>query len=330
MTNLRRRTMIVPLAIALVTACSASSEPMGGASGGSSGESGGAGGGTGGTPGGSGGAGGTMAGNGTGGTVGANGTGGTAGASGTGGASGAGGALAHFSFFATSLKAMRMLSGNENGFGGDLHYGQANGLAGADMICSDIAEMSMPGSSAKQWRAFLSTVSNPSQVNAKDRIGTGPWYDRTGRLIASTLTALLMQRPGDASAAIRNDLPNENGIANHNPDGTGQVDNHDFLTGTGTDGNLYKPSSGGMGPTRAGSLTATCYDWTSNMQAANMGPWCGHSWGAQSGQDWKSSLAEGGCGAGVNLIEMGGPQRGVYTVGTGGGYGGIYCFALTP
>ena len=43
-----------------------------------------------------------------------------------------------------------------------------------------------------------------------------------------------------------------------------------------------------------------------------------------------SALAEGGCGPGINLKEQGGPMQGVYTVGTGGGYGAIYCFALTP
>jgi hypothetical protein len=52
-----------------------------------------------------------------------------------------------------------------------------------------------------------------------------------------------------------------------------------------------------------------------------------------SGVNWMSSLAEGGCAPGINLDEsMGimGPQAGVWTVGTGGGYGAIYCFSLTP
>ena len=43
-----------------------------------------------------------------------------------------------------------------------------------------------------------------------------------------------------------------------------------------------------------------------------------------------SALQEGGCAPGINLENGGGPQIGVYTVGTGGGYGGIYCFALAP
>jgi hypothetical protein len=50
--------------------------------------------------------------------------------------------------------------------------------------------------------------------------------------------------------------------------------------------------------------------------------------GKVSGVNWMSSLAEGGCAPGVNLIERGGAR--MPTVGSGGGYGGIYCFALVP
>ena len=56
-----------------------------------------------------------------------------------------------FSFFVTSLNAMRMLSGNRNGFGGDLRHGETGegaGLRGADKICSEAAELGMPGASA--------------------------------------------------------------------------------------------------------------------------------------------------------------------------------------
>ena len=45
---------------------------------------------------------------------------------------------------------------------------------------------------------------------------------------------------------------------------------------------------------------------------------------------WMSSLTEAGCGAGANLVEMGGPIASDPTVGSGGGYGGFYCFALVP
>ena len=99
-----------------------------------------------------------------------------------------------FSFFVTSLSAMRALSGSQNGFGGDLKFGETGdgaGLRGADKICATIADRSMPGSSAKKWRAFLST----SSVDAKDRVGDGPWYDRKGRLVAMDLQGLLGERP---------------------------------------------------------------------------------------------------------------------------------------
>ncbi|KFE64865.1 hypothetical protein DB31_1883 [Hyalangium minutum] len=62
-----------------------------------------------------------------------------------------------FSFFVTSLEAMRQLSGSQNGFGGDLRFGEATGLEGADKICRTIAEMSEPGAGQREWRAFLST-----------------------------------------------------------------------------------------------------------------------------------------------------------------------------
>jgi hypothetical protein len=222
----------------------------------------------------------------------------------------------------TSLEAMKRLSGNPLGFGGDLRYGETTGLAGADKICHDVAEAAMPGAGAKTWRAFLSAV-GPPVVNAIDRVGEGPWYDRMGRQVASTKAKLMKERPDDADATIKNDLPNENGIPNHMDGAPGCTDrtcpdNHDTLTGTGATGMLYKNDT-----------TYTCNDWTSSAMSGR--PWCGHCWPRQgSGVNWMSALAEGGCAPGVNLMENGGPMPGHLDVGTGGGYGGIYCFALTP
>src|SRR5689334_16827270 len=54
-----------------------------------------------------------------------------------------GGPVGHFSFFVTSLNAMREFSGSANGFGGDLRFGRPDGLSGADEICRQIAERSM-------------------------------------------------------------------------------------------------------------------------------------------------------------------------------------------
>ena len=79
----------------------------------------------------------------------------------------------------------------------------------------------MPGSGAKDWRAFLSVTKGPAgtPIHAIDRIGNGPWYDRRGRLLAMTKADLLYDRPMGADPAIGNDFPNEDGVPNHAPDG---------------------------------------------------------------------------------------------------------------
>lgn len=271
--------------------------------------------------------------------------------SGTGGSGGSGGSssastgtgggtqtLEKFSFFVTSLRALQELSGSPEGFGGDLSFGETGpgaGLRGADKICATIAEKSMPGAGKKQWRAFLSAVKdeNGNQVNAIDRVGEGPWYDRLGRTFALTKADLLHERPTNIDPAIKDDFPNEDGVPNHQPDPTQpEVDNHDTLTGSNALGQLY-------------SQTATCKDWTANAGdlASEGRPRVGHSWPRYGGPGpgpgggtegsmahWMSSLNESGCAPGVNLIEMGPPIPGEVTVGSGGGYGGFYCFSLTP
>ncbi|WP_224365581.1 hypothetical protein [Hyalangium versicolor] len=301
------------------------------------------------------------------------------------------GTLPTFSFFVTSLKAMQELSGNASGFGGDFRFGETGpgaGLRGADKICATIAERSLPGAGQKPWRAFLSAVAGEDgkQVNAIDRIGNGPWYDRLGRLLANSKADLLTTRPTGAHTLIVNDFPNEDGVPNHRPDPLQPaVDNHDTLTGTNELGQLY-------------SATATCKDWTAATGDESEGrPRVGHSWprtgagggggggdfdggfggfpdggmggprpdggmggprpdggmggprpdggfgggpgpdggfgggpGGGSMDNWMSSLDESGCAPGVNLLETGGPDPNSNTVGSGGGYGAIYCFSLVP
>ena len=255
---------------------------------------------------------------------------------GTGSDAGTGTTTEPFSFFVTSLKALQELSGNANGFGGKLSYGETGlgaGLRGADKICAAIAERSMPGAGQKPWRAFLSATQGEDgkQVNAIDRIGNGPWYDRLGRVLANTKADLLHDRPTGGNSAIANDFPNEDGVPNHRPDPSqASVDNHDTLTGSNASGTLY-------------SATGTCKDWTANSGASSEGkPRVGHSWprstggggggggGSSSMNNWMSSLDESGCAPGVNLIETGPPSSSSNTVGSGGGYGGFYCFSLTP
>jgi hypothetical protein len=236
--------------------------------------------------------------------------------------------LPHFSFFVTSLRALQELSGNPQGFGGDLRFGETGpgaGIRGADKLCATIAERSMPGASAKQWRAFLSATNdgNGNVVNAIQRIGPGPWYDRQGRLLSPTLAQLANIRPLGGDASIKNDFPNEDGVTNHNPDLTGNVDNHDMLTGSNSQGMLE-------------AANRTCLDWTANAGNKTLEgqPRVGHSWPRDSQlnmiNSWMSSLIESGCAPGVSLIEMGPPNPNSNTVGSGGGYGGFYCFALVP
>jgi hypothetical protein len=231
---------------------------------------------------------------------------------------------ANFSFFVTSLAAMRELSGSPAGFGGDLRFGMPSGLEGADEICRQTAERSMPGSGSKGWRAFLSATTggpNGEPIHAKDRIGNGPWFDRMGRLIASTKEDLLQPRPRGAHPAIQNDLPTEDGVPHHfdgvlDCSGGSCPDNHQVLTGTNELGMLRSPDP-----------EFTCNDWTS---AARQGsPWCGHSWPrSESGINWMSATADGGCAPCVSLDDTGGVHS--RCVGSAGGYGAIYCFALMP
>jgi hypothetical protein len=199
---------------------------------------------------------------------------------------------------------MRRESGSQDGFGGDL-----GGLAGADALCKTIATASLACAGQKTWKAFLST----SAEDAIGRVGPGPWYDRLGRVVAQNVTALANTRPQGADSAIINDLPNEAGVPNHNPDGTGAVDNHDVLTGSTTAGRY---ESG-----------ANCNDWTS---VGSGKPRIGHMWPRSAGGQgahWISDHTTTGCAAGVNLSMTMSTGN---CVGCMGGYGAIYCMATTP
>ncbi len=274
-----------------------------------------------------GGTGGSTAEGGAGGGAGAggNGGGGSGGAAGAKGGSGGGagvaaggaaGAEARFSFFVTSLEAMRKLSNSQDGFGGDLRYmGAATGIEGADKICQTIATEAVASAGQKTWRAFLSTSTG---INAIDRIGNGPWYDRNGKLVATGKAGLTAAPRPDGDAMVKLDLTNERGEPNHQ-----NLDNHDTLTG-----------SNKMGQYQGGAMVNTCNDWTSKDRALGGRPFIGHSWPRNvnmltNGGNWLSDHQAPGCGAGVNLLQNGGGD-GTPIVGGGGGYGGIYCFALTP
>jgi hypothetical protein len=114
------------------------------------------------------------------------------------------------SFFVTSANP---------GKGGDL-----GGLAGADAYCNTLATAS--GSTGKNWKAYLSTDTE----NAKDRIGTGPWYNAKGEKVADDVAAL----HGDANNLTKQTALNEKGEVIN---GRGDTPNrHDILTGSLPDG----------------------------------------------------------------------------------------------
>ena len=162
------------------------------------------------------------------------------------------------------------------------------GLDGADAHCAKLAEAA--GSTGKTWRAYLST----SSVNARDRVGSGPWHNAKGVLIAANLDAL----HGDA-----NKISKETGLteAGNPVNGRGDTPNqHDILTGSNADGTAHE---------------ATCGDWTLNGEGSAM---VGHHdrMGLNDtppAKSWNASHPSRGCS-----------QEAL--VGTGGA-GLIYCFA---
>jgi hypothetical protein len=279
------------VALTVLAACSESDTNPGGGSGGSGGSAAGATAtaGTSGT-----GTAGSMAGSGTAGSAagstaagsnagGSGGSGGSAGgggaggsAAGTGGGGGSGGAKSKTTFFVTS---------------DTVTSGKMGGLDGADMRCTNLAKAS--GFGDHTWKAYLSTAT----VNAKDRIGTGPWVNAKGVTVAENLAALLAMN-GNADLFI-----DEKGMKiNGQWEGSPGPNQHDILTGTKVDGTV--------------ATGLTCMDWTSdaNTSMAQVG----HSDGlGPSGsmdamyRSWSTTHTNQGCG---NLTP-------------GGGAGKIYCFA---
>jgi hypothetical protein len=138
-----------------------------------------------------------------------------------------------------------------------------------------------------------------------------------------------MPRPGDAAAAIKDNLPNEFGIPN-GMDGcstsTTCVDNHQVITGTNEMGMLY--TGNGTSPVFA-AKDATCGDWTNKSADAMYWPWCGHSWSRQgagtSFNNWMSSYNDAGCLPCAKVVEAGGVIANTHCIGSAGGYGGFYC-----
>ena len=173
------------------------------------------------------------------------------------------------------------------------------GLAGADAHCQALATAA--GRGAAEWRAYLSTQ-GANAVNARDRIGTGPWRNFRGQVISNDLGIL----HGDTieQARIGNPLGKQLSLTEKGElvNGVGDKPNqHDILTGSTPDGRAYTDTA-----------DHTCNNWTSNSAGSAQ---LGHSDKQGGGNSsWNSTHASKGCSQ-DNLI------------GTGGA-GLLYCFAV--
>jgi len=193
------------------------------------------------------------------------------------------------SFFVTSEGA---------GNGADL-----GGLEGADAHCQKLA--ASVGAGAKTWHAYLSTQASEGKpaVNARDRIGSGPWYNTRGAVVARDVAHL----HGDTldAARIGNNLSKTTALTEKNEPvkGAGDAPNqHDIITGSQPDGRAF-----------ADAADHTCKNYTSS--AADGSAQLGHVDRTGGGNiSWNSTHASRGCGQ-ANLVST-------------GGAGLLYCFAV--
>ena len=194
-----------------------------------------------------------------------------------------GGAKSVTTFFVTSRG-----SGN----GGDL-----GGLAGADADCQALADAE--GAGDHTWRAYLSTSAATGEpaVNARDRIGTGPWYNAEGLLIAANLEQLHSDAVQiDKETAVTESLNPVNGVGD-------SPNTHDMLTGSRPDGTAFDADD-----------DLTCGNWTSSGAGRAQ---VGHHdrRGREEGlNSWNSVHPSSGCGQ-ADLEST-------------GGAGLFYCFAI--
>ena len=181
-------------------------------------------------------------------------------------------------FFITSVG-----SGN----GADL-----GGLEGADRHCQALA--ASVGAGDKAWHAYLSTTGSGG-VNARDRIGSGPWANFNGVIVAENVDQL----HGDNNLTKETILTEKGNISN----GRGDDPNmHDILTGSGLDGTA-----------QMGEAETTCGNWTSSGEGSALVGHHDRQGGGANPTSWNSAHASRGCSQ-ANLQ------------GTGGN-GFFYCFA---
>jgi hypothetical protein len=213
------------------------------------------------------------------------------------GGGGRGGPAGPASFFITSV-----------GKGDGANYG---GLAGADAYCAQMATAGqVPTPPGRTWRAYLSATAANGQpaVNARDRIGAGPWYNKNGQLIANNVADLHGDVERDRNSINKTFALTEKG---EQVKGVGDTPNqHDILTG-----------SDSLGRVRVAQDDTTCSNYTSNQDppagaARGTGPgvWLGHHDRTGGGNSsWNSTHKSAGCS-----------QQALINTG---GAGLLYCFA---
>lgn len=176
--------------------------------------------------------------------------------------------------------------------------GNFGGLQGADRHCQALA--SAAGAGSRTWRAYLSqqAVAGQAGINARDRIGKGPWRNAKGELIASDVAKLHGNNNLSKTTALSETGSTINGRGD-------SPNRHDVLTGSQPDGTFI-----------AGDVNTTCGNWT--QSDANGSAMVGHH--DRTGLDdsapaksWNSSHQTRGCG--------------IAQLKTTGGEGLLYCFA---
>ena len=190
------------------------------------------------------------------------------------------------SFFITSVG---------RGDGADL-----GGLAGADAHCEALARAG--GVTNRTWRAYLSTTAGGGQpaVNARDRIGTGPWYNASGQMIAAIVADLHGDVHRDRNQINKRNALNEKG---EQVNGRGdQPNQHDILTGSDSHGRALLGSA----------ANTTCNNWTSNAAGSAMVGHHDRSGGGNS--SWNAAHLSRSCSQ-PDLVAT-------------GGAGLFYCFAI--
>lgn len=174
------------------------------------------------------------------------------------------------------------------------------GLAGADRHCQLLAE-TVDAGRARVWHAYLSNsaMGRAPAVNARDRIGRGPWQNAKGVVVARSV---------DDLHSARNNLIKQTAITEKGAVVNGNIDKpnmHDMLTGSTPDGRAFP-----------GEKDMTCGNWTKSTDGSAM---VGHhdrlgTSDDESGRSWNSSHPARGCGQ-ENLRRS-------------GGAGLFYCFAV--